>query len=179
MAWTFINNTIGLPPITSVETATSTVIGGTTVTRYAWELGDIQKAKDPTYGVGEFTYLKGITSTALGSWVGYSLTLGSSVLAVANGNYPLAVAMAAVDTTTKSGWYQISGIAVAKGLTSITHTSGFLALTSTAGSLDDASVIGDHVFNAHKTTTVHVVGTFTDTYAIQRPFSTNTVTVRN
>lgn len=179
MAWTFIENVIGMPPITSAETATTLTIGGTTVTRTPWMLCDIQKAVDPTYGVGEFIYLKGVASTAVGDWVGYSPALGTSVRAVANGTYPLAVAMAACDTTTKYGWYQISGVAIARGLTSITHTSGFLALTGTAGSLDDASVIGDHVFNARKTTTVHVVGTFLDTYNINRPFTTNIVTVRN
>lgn len=179
MAWTFISNTIGRPPITQVDSATTSTIGGTTVTTYAWTLGDIQKAKDPTYGAGEFIYLRGITSTAVGSWAGYQPGVFTTVLAVADGKYPLAVAMGACDTSTKSGWYQISGIAVAKGLTSITHTSGNLYLTSTAGSLDDASVIGDAVHNARKTTTVHVVGTFTDTYAISRPWSANRVSLSN
>lgn len=179
MAWTFVENTIGMPPITSAETATSLVVGGTTVTRYAWTLGDIQKAVDPTYGVGEFIYLRGVGSTAAADWVGYSPGTFTSVRAVADGKYPLAVAMAACDTTAKTGWYQISGIAVARGLTSITHSSGNLYLTGTAGSVDDASVIGDAIFNARKTTTVHVVGTFTDTYNIARPFSTNRVSVSN
>ena len=179
MAWTFMGNTIGIPAITSTETATSTVIGGTTVTTTPWKLGDIQKAVDPTYGVGEFIYLKGVASTAVGDWVGYSPTLGTSVRAVANGNYPLAVAMAACDTTTKYGWYQISGVATARGLTSITHSTGFLWLTGTAGSVDDTSVIGDAIINARKTTTVHVVGTFLDTYMLARPFTTNRVFLSN
>jgi len=142
-------------------------------------LGEIVQAKDSTYGVGEFVYLKGVGSTAVGSWVGYSPALGTSVLAAASGAYPLAVSMTTNTTTTSYAWYQISGVAQALGLTSITHSSGFLALSGTAGSLDDASIIGDHVFNARKTTTVHVVGTFLDTYNIARPFCTNVVTVRN
>lgn len=142
-------------------------------------LGYIVTARDPTYGGGEFIYLKGVASTVVGSWVGYSPALGTSVLAVANGNYPLAVAMSACNTTTKYGWYQISGVARALGLTSITHSSGFLWLTSTAGSVDDASVIGDAIVNARKTTTVHVVGTFLDTYNIARPFTTNRVLLSN
>lgn len=143
------------------------------------KLGTIVQAEDPTYGAGEFVYLKGVASTAVGSWVGYSPTLGTTVLAAANGNYPLAVAMSACNTTTKFGWYQISGVAQALGLTSITHSSGFLWLTSTAGSVDDASVIGDAIVNARKTTTVHVVGTFLDTYNINRPFTTNRVLLSN
>lgn len=142
-------------------------------------LGMIVQANDSTYGTGEFIYLKGVGSTAVGSWVGYSPALGTSVLATANGTYPLAVSMTTNTTTGSYAWYQITGVAQALGLTSITHSSGFLALTGTPGSLDDASVIGDHVYNARKTTTVHVVGTFLDTYNIARPFSTNLVTVRN
>ena len=142
-------------------------------------LGQIIQANDSTYGVGEFIYLKGVASTAVGDWIGYSPALGTSVRAIANGTYPLAVAMTTNTTTTSYAWYQISGVAQANGLTSITHSSGFLALTGTAGSLDDASVIGDHVYNARKTTTVHVVGTFLDIYNISRPFSTNLVSVRN
>lgn len=142
-------------------------------------LGTIVQAEDPTYGAGEFIYLKGVASTAVGDWVGYSPTLGTTVRAAANGNYPLAVAMSACNTTTLYGWYQISGVAVARGLTSITHTTGFLWLTGTAGSVDDASVIGDAIINARKTTTVHVVGTFLDTYNIARPFATNRVFLSN
>lgn len=142
-------------------------------------LGYIVTARDPTYGGAEFIYLKGVASTVVGSWVGYSPALGTSVLAVANGNYPLAVAMSACNTTTKFGWYQISGTAQALGLTSITTTSGFLWLTATAGSVDDASVIGDAIINARKTATVHVVGTFLDTYNISRPFTTNRVLLSN
>lgn len=142
-------------------------------------LGTVVRAVDPTYGEAEFIYLKGVASTAVGSWVGFSPTLGTSVLAVANGNYPLAVSMTTNTTTTSYAWYQRTGIAQALGLTSITHSSGFLWLTSTAGSVDDASVIGDAVINARKTTTVHVVGTFLDTYNIDRPFTTNRVLLSN
>lgn len=167
MVWTVQENILIGQPITDTST----------VQRHA--LGTEVRCKDPNYGSGTFKYMKGVASTAVGDWVGYSPALGTTVRAIANGAYPLAVAMAACDTTTKFGWYQVEGTAQARGLTSITHTSGFLALTGTAGSLDDASVIGDHVFNARKTTAVHVVGTFIDTYNISRPFSTNIVTVRN
>ena len=166
MAYIITNSRVGWQPIADTSTVKN------------HPLGTIVHAVDPTYGEGEFIYLLGVASTAAGDWVGYFPATGATVRAVANGTYPLAVAMSA-NVASQYGWYQISGTAVALGLTSITHTSGFLALTSTAGALDDASVIGDHVFNARKTTTVHVVGTFLDTYSVVRPFSTNLVTVRN
>lgn len=141
-------------------------------------LGQIITAKDATLGGAEFIYLKGVASTVVGSWVGY-FPNGTSILATANGNYPLAISMTTNTTTTSYAWYQISGTATALGLTSITTTSGFLWLTGTPGSVDDASVIGDAVLNARKTATVHVVGTFLDTYAIARPFCTNRVNLSN
>ena len=52
-------------------------------------IGQIVKAKDPTYGVGEFIYLVGVASTLVGTVV----------------TWHDAVA-------TQYGWYQISGIAV-------------------------------------------------------------------
>jgi hypothetical protein len=79
-------------------------------------VGDIVAATDPTYGGGEFIYLKGVTSTAVGSLVTYNLVSGTTTLAAVGTNkaQPIAIAMSANDATTKWGWYQISGIAVCK-----------------------------------------------------------------
>ncbi len=143
------------------------------------QFGTIIQAYDSTLGVGEFIYLKGVASTAVGSWVTYNGGTGVTTLAVANANGGLAVAMTTNTTTTSFGWYQIGGTATALGLTSITHSTGFLWLTSTSGNVDDSSVIGDAVINARKTTTVHVVGTFLDTYWIQRPYVSNRVNLSN
>ncbi len=167
MAFRSTDQLLGVQPLANTDTVQN------------HPLGTIIRTVDPTLGAAEHIYLKGVASTVIGDWVGYSPTLGTSVRAVANGNYPLAVAMAACNTTTLFGWYQISGIAKANGLTSITHSSGFLWLTGTAGSVDDASVIGDAVIGARKTTTVHVAGTFLDTYMLSRPQSTNHVFLSN
>ncbi len=142
-------------------------------------LGQIIQAYDSTLGVGEFIYLKGVASTAVGSWVTYNGATGTTTLAVANANGGIAVSMTTNTTTASYAWYQIGGTATALGLTSITHSTGFLWLTSTSGSVDDASVIGDAVINARKTTTVHVVGTALDTYWIQRPYVSNRVNLSN
>ncbi len=167
MAYYPLNGGIGVQPINTKSTT------------QLHQLGQIIQAVDSTLGVGEFIYLKGVASTAVGSWVTYNGSTGTTTLAVANANGSLAVSMTTNTTTASYAWYQISGTASALGLTSITHTSGFLWLTSTSGSVDDASVIGDAVINARKTTTVHVVGTFLDTYWIQRPFVTNRVNLSN
>lgn len=79
MAYVFLNPSLGMPPIatTSVETDVS----GRNI---PWKLGDIQRAYDPDYGVGEFIYLKGVASTAVGSVVVYNADDFSSALAAAN-----------------------------------------------------------------------------------------------
>ena len=76
-------------------------------------LGTIVKATDPTYGEGEFIYLTGVASTAVGSVVEYNSITGATVLAAVGGNQPLplAIAMSAC-VASEYGWYQISGNAV-------------------------------------------------------------------
>jgi hypothetical protein len=86
----------------------------------------IVTAADPTYGVGEFILLQGVASTTVGSLVTYNTSNFTTALAPVGSNkpQPVAVAMSAC-TANLWGWYQISGLAVAK------KTSG-LALASNA-----------------------------------------------
>jgi|DEB0MinimDraft_12_1074336.scaffolds.fasta_scaffold11457_4 hypothetical protein len=109
-------------------------------------LGTIIRAidKDTTdYGVGEFIYLQGVASTAIGSAVVYNADDFSTTLASANAVGPVAFAMAAT-VANEYGWYQIGGKAVGKVLASFAD-NGDCYLTATAGSLDDADVAGDYV----------------------------------
>jgi len=106
-------------------------------------LGTIVVADDPTYGSGEFIYLKGATNTVVGSVVTYNMDDGSTTLAVANAVGPIALSMS-INVSTGYGWYQIQGKGVAKVL------SGFLDnadcyLTATDGSIDDTDVAGDYI----------------------------------
>lgn len=78
-------------------------------------IGKIVTAVDPTYGEGEFIYLKGVVGTVAGLMVGYGDTTGLTALTSTSGfvnrGQPLAVAMAAT-VAGEYGWYQISGAAV-------------------------------------------------------------------
>ncbi|MBF0142712.1 MAG: hypothetical protein HQL59_04545 [Magnetococcales bacterium] len=58
-------------------------------------LGTIVTAQDPTYGAGEFIYLKGLATTAVGSWVTYNADDWTTTLLVADAVGPVAVAMSA------------------------------------------------------------------------------------
>lgn len=102
MAYMIQTPRIGMQPI------------GVTDTTQNHTLGEVVTAKDPTYGVGEFVYLQGVASTAVGDWVSYNTTQGATVrwAGTANEGRPLAVAMSA-NVANQYGWYQISGMAVA------------------------------------------------------------------
>lgn len=88
-------------------------------------LGTIIRAFDPTLGMAEFIYLKGVANTAIGHIVNYDDDFQTALdtSAVAGPSRPLAVAMGAcVDTY--YGWYQISGLAVAKKANSVSFADG-------------------------------------------------------
>lgn len=76
-------------------------------------LGQIVRAFDPTFGEGEFIFLKGVASTIVGSLVIWEGTTYQTTLAptTANQGRPVGVAMAAT-TAALWGWYQIGGTAV-------------------------------------------------------------------
>lgn len=112
-------------------------------------LGQRIQAKDTAstdYGIGEFIYLQGVASTAVGSVVTYSASSFATALATANAKGLIAVAMAAT-VAGEYGWYQIYGKAVAKVLAGFA-SGNVCYLTSTAGSIDDAVVVGDEIYTA-------------------------------
>ena len=106
-------------------------------------VGTIAQAQHPTYGQGEFIWLKGVASTAEGSVVVYNMDDGSTTLAAANAVGPIALATAATVADTY-GWYQIGGKGVAKVATGFADNADCY-LTSTAGTIDDADVAGDYI----------------------------------
>lgn len=134
-------------------------------------LGTIIQAKDVAstdYGVGEFIYLKGVASTAVGSWVTYNADDNSTALLAADAIGPVAVAMSA-SVASEYGWYQISGKAVGKALASYAD-NGLVYATATAGSIDDAVVAGDRVKLAKGASAVGTPSTGLAEFEIQRPF---------
>lgn len=131
-------------------------------------LGLIIQATDPTYGTGEFIYLKGVASTAVGSWVVYNGDDFSTTLLGANAIGPVAVAMSA-SVASQYGWYQISGKAIGKALTGYVDNALVYA-TATAGSVDDAVVAGDRVKNALGASAVDTPSTGLAEFEIQRPW---------
>lgn len=162
MAYTFIENRLG-----------QSIIGGVDSTA-AVALGTIMRAADPTYGAGEFIYLKGLDATAVGSWVTYNLDDWSTTLLAANAIGPVAIAMGAT-VTGKYGWYQISGKAVGKVLASYAD-NGLAFATATAGSVDDAVVDGDMVHLAKGASAIGTPSAGLAEFEISRPYTDDITT---
>jgi hypothetical protein len=125
----------GLPPIASFDTLDSRYLGYRVV------------GFDPDRGYGEFIYLKGVASTAIGSWVTIFPDDWTTALLVANAIGDVGIAMSANIVATTGGWYQIYGKASGLALTAFAD-NGRCYATATAGSIDDAVVDGDLVHKA-------------------------------
>jgi hypothetical protein len=153
--------------ITNAIAGTQSIAETDTVQRHA--LGTIVDAYDPVYGAGEFVYLAGVASTAIGSWVTFNRDDGTTALLAANAIGPVAVAMSANDAATKFGWYQITGKAIGLCLALFADNANVYA-TATAGSVDDAVVAGDRVKNAKGASAIGTPsGSFAE-FEIDRPF---------
>lgn len=168
--WVIQNGRIGMQPIATADTVQN------------HQFGTIVTAKDvgtTAYGEGEFIYVKGVASGALNAWAGYRSKSGLTTLAVADGNYHIGIMMSTLDATTKFGWLQIKGRAIGKCLTQFAD-NGVVYLTSTAGSVDDASVIGDVIHGAvGRNGGTVTVGDLAGEFEINRPYSENRVSLSN
>ena len=165
MAFIITTGPVGAQPIANTDTVRNHPIGM------------IVRATDPTYGEGEFIYLKGSASVAVGSLVYYTdnaaadsvkLTTTSGVV---DGGSNLAVAMAAT-TASLYGWFQIGGRAVVlKTATKIDPASTFkVYLSATAGRVMPTSVAGRQILGARfPATTTVTTTTSTCIVTLNRP----------
>jgi|TARA_Y100000310_G_scaffold31852_1_gene30203 hypothetical protein len=127
------------------------------------------------YGEGEFIYLKGVASTAVGSWVTIADN-HTTALAVADGVGQVGVAMSA-NVANQWGWYQIAGQAAGLVLTGFVASGSDAYLTATAGSLDDSAVEGDFVCNAVPVSARDTPSSGLAEFQLARPFVRNLLDV--
>ncbi len=152
MAYVITTPGAGWQPIATVE-ATQ---------RHA--LGTIVNAVDPTYGAGEFIYLKGVTNNFTGALVTYvgntGVTALSTTSGVATGGAPMAVSMSTA-TGSQYGWFQIAGDAVMyKTAVKFDPASGNrVMLSGTAGRIMQTSVAGRQIIGARFAATATVTST--------------------
>jgi len=167
---------LGTPPIASTLSP-STAAGRST----PWKLGDIVKAVDPVYGVGEFIYLLGVAATVVGSVVTYDganagVPTFQSALApsTANLDEPLAVAMAATGAG-QYGWYQISGSAVVATNGTLVAGPGPVYLAGN-GQVTSTAAAGKQVMNARNETATGTPAANQAVVKINRPFAQGAIT---
>jgi len=165
MTFIIVNGLAGYQPIADTSTVQNHPIG------------TIVRAVDPTYGEGEFIYLKGGASIAANMVVYYydnaaansaKLTTTSGVV---DGGSNLAVSKAAT-TAALYGWFQIGGNAVVlKTATKIDPASTFkVYLSATAGRVMPTSVAGRQILGARfPATTTVTTTTSTCVVTLNRP----------
>lgn len=155
MAWTFTSPVIGFQPVSNAETTQ----------KHA--LGTIATAADPTYGIGEFIYLKGVASNFVGALCTYVANTGVTVLSttsgIVNGGAPMCISMSTA-TATQFGWFQIGGDAVMfKTAVKVDPASATLGshvyLSATAGRVMQTSVAGRQILGARFAATTTVTST--------------------
>ena len=162
MAYTIVENMVGWQPIADTSTT------------QRHPLGMRVRASDPIYGVGEFIYLSGASSTVVGSWVTINQDDNSTTLLAANAIGPVGVSMS-INVASQYGWYQIAGKAVGKALTGYLDNA-LVWGTSTAGSVDDAVVDGDMVHLAKGASAVDTPSTGLAECEIQYPYTDDITT---
>lgn len=185
--WVIREPTLGQTSIGKIAVAPNTTVNSSTlaagnigITRgpagnsTPGKLGQIVKAYHPTYGEGEFTYLKGVAGTAVGSLVVYNNMVPSTTLApnTANLDEPVAVAMSAAATTANYGWYQIAGVATMLKTAVKVSPSVSVFLSATAGRIMSTVASGKQIVNAISVNTATVASaTSTILVLLQRPFA--------
>lgn len=160
-SYRIVDQIIGAQPIETVDTTQN------------HPLGTIVRAWDPTYGSAEFIYVSGFAQGGVGKWVAINADNGATSGVVANAYAPLVgIMMSALDSTTEYGWCMITGKhPAAKCLTGFAD-NGRVFMTSTTGSVDDASVAGDMVWNA-KGASATTVNSFVAEFELSRPYTTD------
>jgi hypothetical protein len=170
MAYTIIEGRVVSQPIAATETTIAADV----------PLGTIVKAKDPTYGEGEFIYLLGVASTEVGSLVKYNATTyQTALITVANGankGVPVGVAMSA-NVASQYGWYQISGNAVVKKTTVAVTPQVPIFISATSGRMKVLASAGQQILGAQTANLATVVTTTsTVVVTVNRPHTQGQIT---
>jgi hypothetical protein len=182
MAFTLIDPLSGVLPIASIDSGYITpgnVNTGSTTTVPTTPLypGMVVKGFDPTYGVGEFILLAGVSGTAVGSLVTYNTTSFTTALCPTTQNLgqPVAVSMAANTAATTWSWYQIEGVAVVRKAPVVIANNVAVASYATSTGKIGVSTSGRQILGARSANST-VSATTTAQIVINRPHLQGRVT---
>lgn len=173
MSFKFADNRLGstdLTDVTSIAPGTGNLPGVVLNP----QLCSIRKGVDLGLGEGEFIYLKGVASLAVGDWVTYNGLTGVTTRwdGTAGTALPLAVAVSA-PSASQYGWFQISGNAIASS--NGTVAAGDKVFWQATATVSTTQVNGKQVLNAvaasanNATVNGAAIGTGKSVYTINRP----------
>lgn len=100
------------------------------------------KAFDPVFGEGEFIYLTGVASTAIGDVVTWD-SAGQTSRALVGTRGPVAIAMSA-NLAGFRGWYQVRGLVNVNSAANTVVANAGIYMQATAA-VDDAVVAGQGI----------------------------------
>lgn len=184
--WVSVNLQLGYPAPGTVDAPVAKADGNTYPSIPIGTVAQFRDTGTTQLGVGTFVYLPGVSSTTIGDWVtwiGADATTttpnkGAQTIrwdGTANSGVPIAVATAAVTATTKYGWYQIQGAAIAN--ISGTVTSGNPAyFASTATVKATPAVGGKQVLGVVASSANGVPNTTNAIYTLSYPFVQGQIT---
>ncbi len=129
-----------------VDALTASGIPGEVHASQLNELGSVRTASDGNL----YIYLKGITSTAAGDWVNFKAGVWATARLTTAMRGGVAIATAAVDATTKYGWYGYVGTFTSNCL-SASLSNVPLYATGTAGSAEDLLTKNEQIKGAFAT----------------------------
>lgn len=132
-------------------------------------LGTRLDAKHATYGSVTFEYVKGVASGTVRDWVTINADDGTVTRLVAGAIGPVGILMSSL-TASYYGWCARRGKVLGNCKTLFADNARVWC-TSTAGSVDDASVAGDGVTNAKGASTTAVGSGYAE-FEIDSPFVT-------
>lgn len=158
---------------------TNTKNDGTNFPNNLFPIGTIMRGQDATLGGGEFIYLQGVASLAVGMAVSYNATTGAVTLlpSTANLGTPIAISMAANTSASNYSWYQVQGLAtVLKSAVAVTPQAK-VYISGTTGRLMPTSASGKQILGAKFANLTTVTSTTsTATLLIDRPTTQGQIT---
>jgi hypothetical protein len=167
--WFASENRLGVTSLMGVDSVANQI----TNANNTQPIGTVVRGYDATLGAGEFIYLQGVASLAVGNLVTYNPTTGVVVLSpnTAHLGQPVAVSLAANTSASNYSWYQIEGAAViTKNATKVSPGSSIYQ-SSTAASVTGTVASGKQVLNAISLNAATVASaTGTVSVLINRPF---------
>lgn len=175
-----VENRAGIQPISQSNAATPSQYqtGQSQLFGQAHPLGTVIRAYDATLGEGEFIYLLGVASTAVGNTVTYDATTYQTTLSpnTANNVGPVAVAMSA-NVAGQYGWYQITGLATVLKTAVQVLPGAKMYQSATAGRWMSTSASGKEILGARAANLTTVTSTTsTITVLLNRPSGQGQIT---